>query len=341
MIVDIDLSAVRVLIIDDSRYARSFIKSALYSFGVRNVAEAGDGPAGVAVLREQKIDLVLVDHDMEPMDGVAFTHIVREGSEVECHDVPIIMISGMAEMEKVIEARNAGVNEFLVKPVSADSLFRRVRNALVNPRPFVNVAGYVGPCRRTVDRAPPEGVERRVNPPLPKPPPLVAVPPGVAQPTVRRAVQQGQQAARTTGSEKTSRKRFKAGTPIFTEGDTGDEAYVVETGRILIHKEVNGAKVPLGEIGAHGIFGEMALIDDHPRMASAEAAEDSVCLVIPKAALKTQINRTPDLVILVVETLLHDIRKMGRELVEARARVKAKRDLAAAADQWQLPDCLR
>ncbi|MCR6629282.1 MAG: response regulator [Magnetospirillum sp.] len=326
MIVDIDLKPVNVLIIDDSRYARSFIKSALYSFGVRNVVEAGDGPAGIEMLREQKIDLVLVDYDMDPMDGVDFTRLVRSGAEVAVRDVPIIMVSGMAEMEKVVEARNAGVNEFLVKPVSADSLFRRVRNALVNPRPFVDSATYVGPCRRSVQRTLPEGQERRTAPPLPKPRPIIDVPPGIAQPTVRRAVEQGQQAAKGGGSEKTSRKRFKAGTVIFREGEAGHEAYVVETGRVLIVKEVAGKPVPLGEIGQHGIFGEMALIDDHPRMASAEAAEDTVCMVIPKAALKAQINRTPDLVILVVETLLHDIRKMGRELVEARSRVKAKRD---------------
>lgn len=332
MIVDIDLSAVNVLIIDDSRYARSFIKSALFSFGVRNVVEAGDGPAGVLILRDQKVDLVLVDHDMDPMDGVDFTRIIRAGEEVTCVDVPIVMISGMAEMEKVIEARNAGVNEFLVKPVSADSLFRRVRNALVNPRPFVRSADYVGPCRRTVDRKVPEGMERRVNPPLPKPPPLVDVPPGSVTPVIRRVAQKAEpaQAKPEGGAVKTSRKHFKAGDAIFSEGDSGDEAYVVETGRILIVKEVDGAKVPLGEIGPNGVFGEMALIDDHPRMAAAEAAEDSVCLVIPKAALKTQFNKTPDLVILVVETLLHDIRKMGRELVEARAKIKAKREAAGA-----------
>ncbi|MCA1907291.1 MAG: cyclic nucleotide-binding domain-containing protein, partial [Magnetospirillum sp.] len=75
-----------------------------------------------------------------------------------------------------------------------------------------------------------------------------------------------------------------------------------------------------------GVFGEMALIDDEPRMASAEASEDTVCLVLPKAALKSQLNRTPDLVILVLETLLHDIRKMGRELAEARSRLKARRN---------------
>ncbi|MBC7905808.1 MAG: response regulator [Rhodospirillaceae bacterium] len=329
MIVDIDLSAVRVLIIDDSRFARSFIKSALLSFGVRNVMEAGDGPAGVLLLRDTKVDLVLVDHDMEPMDGVDFTRIIRGGEEVACVDIPIVMISGMAEMEKVIEARNAGVNEFLVKPVSADSLFRRVRNALVNPKPFVRSADYAGPCRRTVDRVVPEGMERRVNPALPKPPPLVEVPAGTVQAAVRRVAKPVEPAAAKPGSgEKTSRKRFKAGTAIFSEGDSGDEAYVVETGRILIVKDVGGVKMPLGEIGPNGVFGEMALIDDHPRMAAAEAAEDSVCLVIPKAALKTQFNRTPDLVILVVETLLHDIRKMGRELVEARAKIKAKREAA-------------
>lgn len=330
MIVDIDLSPVNVLIIDDSRYARSFIKSALYSFGVRTVLEAGDGPTGILTLRDQKVDLVLVDYDMDPMCGVDFTRIIRRGAEASCAEVPIIMISGMAEMEKVIEARNAGVNEFLVKPVSADSLFRRVRNALVHPRPFVTSDSYVGPCRRMVNRPlPMPGQERRVAAPLSKPAALVDIPPGIAQPTVRRAVQQSQQAeAQGGGSDRTSRKRFKAGVAIFNEGDKGDEAYVVETGRIVILKDVEDRKVALGEIGAHGIFGEMALIDDQPRMASAEAAEDSVCLVIPKAALKAQINRTPDLVILVVETLLHDIRKMGRELVEARSRIKTKRDAA-------------
>jgi CheY-like chemotaxis protein len=328
MIVDIDLSPVNVLIIDDSRYARSFIKSALHSFGVRSIAEAGDGPAGIEVLASRKIDLVLVDYDMEPMDGIGFTRLVRNGEGGAPRDVPIIMVSGMAEMEKVMEARNAGVNEFLVKPVSADSLFRRMRSCLVNPRPFVVSDGYVGPCRRTVQRTAPDDAERRVAEPLPRPQPLVEVPPGVAQPTIRRAVQQGQQAAKA-GADKTSRKRFKAGTIIFREGETGDEAYVVESGRVLIFKHVGEQVVALGEINQSGVFGEMALIDDHPRMASAQAAEDTVCMVIPKPALKAQINRTPDLVILVVETLLHDIRKMGRELVEARARVKARRERQA------------
>lgn len=332
MIVDIDLSAVNVLIIDHSIYARSLLKSAMYSFGTRNVFEAGDVSTARAAMVDNRIDMVLVDYDIGPGGGLDFTRWIRRGGEVGNDEIPILMTSDMAEMERVTAARNTGVNEFLVKPLSADSLFRRVRNVLVNPRPFVRCDTYVGPCRRTVDRAPPGGVERRVNPPLPKPESLVRVPPGIAQPTVRRAQQQGYQAAMEGGADKAMRKRFAAGAVIFREGDAGDDAYVLESGRVTIFKEAGGARVVLGEIGPQGIFGEMALIDDSPRMATALAVEECVCQAIPKAALKAQINRTPDLVILVVETLLHDIRKMGRELGEIRARVVARRREAATAE---------
>ena len=323
MIVDIDLSTTVVLIIDDSRYARSFIKSALHSFGARQVIEAGDGPEGVRILSERKVDLVLVDYDMQPLDGISLTRLLRSGEVPQCRDIPIIMVSGAADMDTVVLARNAGINEFLAKPVSAESLFRRVRSVLLNPRPFVEDENFIGPCRRTMDRPPPQGVNRRRSAPLPKPKPLIEIPPGIAQPMVRKAMAQGAQAAKG-GGERTSKRKFKAGELIFSDGDIGHEAYVIESGRVSIFKEVAGHKVVLGELVDSGVFGEMALIDDEPRMASAEAAEDSVCLVLPKAALKSQLNRTPDLVILVLETLLHDIRKMGRELAEARSRVRAR-----------------
>lgn len=323
MIVDIDLGAITVLIIDDSRYDRSFLRSALQSFGARQMIEAANGQEALEILAERKVDLVLVDYEMEPVNGIAFTLNLRQGEVAP--EVPVIMVSGAADMDTVVEARNAGINEFLAKPVSAESLFRRVRGALLNPRPFVRSETYVGPCRRSVDRSPPEGVDRREADPLPKPKPLVEVPPGIAQPIVRKVMEQGAQAAKAGGGERSSRRRFRAGEGIFSEGDLGEEAYVIESGRVAIFKMVKGQKVVLGELNANGVFGEMALIDDEPRMASAQAVDDTICMVLPKSALKAQLNRTPDLVILVLETLLHDIRKMGRELVEARARLRAVR----------------
>lgn len=314
LIVDIDLSPITVLVIDDSRYARSFVKSAVQTFGVRSILEAADGATGIEIARDQKVDLVLVDYDMSPMNGIEFTRLMRQGDLVGTPDVPIVMISGMAEKETVIEARHAGVTEFLVKPVSAESLYRRVRSALTNPRPFVQAPSYIGPCRRTVARKPP--AERRRAPPLPRPKPRIEPPPPSDGP-VKQMVAPPPPAK----NEKTSRKRFKAGTVIFREGEKGDEAYVVLSGRVSIFKEAHGQKVVLGELGPNGVFGEMALLDSEPRMASAEAIEDAMCLVIPEPSLKMQVQNTPELVILVLETLLQDIRKLGRELVQARAGI--------------------
>jgi CheY-like chemotaxis protein len=325
MNIDVDLSPITALIIDDSRYARSFIKTALQSFGIKTILEAGDGPTGLEVLGQQPVHLVIVDHDMAPMDGIDFTRFVRAGDMVACDDVAVIMMSAESATEVVIQARGAGVNEFLVKPMSTDSLFRRIRNALVNPKAFVRTPGFKGPDRRLLSRPPPGVAERRVAPPIPKPLPLV-MPAGAAAPSRPTAAPHAPvvQAPKPT-QERTGRKKFHAGQIIFNEGDPGDMAYVVESGKVSIFKTVKGQKVTLGQIGTNGVFGEMALIDNEPRMASAMAAEETVCLVIPMAALKAQIGKTPDLVILVLETLLYDIRKMGRELGQVRATLEKKR----------------
>ncbi|KIL99618.1 cAMP-binding protein [Paramagnetospirillum magnetotacticum MS-1] len=326
MNIDVDLSPITALIIDDSRYARSFIKTALQSFGIKTILEAGDGPTGLEILGQQPVHLVIVDHDMAPMDGIDFTRFLRAGDMVACDDVAVIMMSAESASEVVFQARSAGVNEFLVKPMSADSLFRRIRNALVNPKAFVRSPGFRGPDRRTLSRPPPGVAERRVAPPLPKPLPLV-MPMGAAGAAARPASAPHAPVVQAPKpvQERTGRKKFHAGQIIFNEGDPGDMAYVVESGKVAIFKTVGGQKVKLGQIGTNGVFGEMALIDNEPRMASAMAAEDTVCLMIPMAALKAQIGKTPDLVILVLETLLHDIRKMGRELGQVRATLEKKR----------------
>ena len=82
MNIDVDLSRITTLIIDDSRYARSFIKTALQSFGIKTILEAGDGPTGLEILGQQPVHLVIVDHDMAPMDGIDFTRFVRAGDMV-------------------------------------------------------------------------------------------------------------------------------------------------------------------------------------------------------------------------------------------------------------------
>lgn len=76
---------------------------------------------------------------------------------------------------------------------------------------------------------------------------------------------------------------FYAGDAVFREGEAGGRAYLIERGRVEISKAVDGRREVLGFIDFGGLFGEMALVDDEPRMATAMAVEDTVCVVISRA----------------------------------------------------------
>lgn len=76
---------------------------------------------------------------------------------------------------------------------------------------------------------------------------------------------------------------FYAGDAVFREGEGGGRAYLVERGKVEISKSVDGRREVLGFIDFGGLFGEMALVDDEPRMATATAIEDTVCIVISRS----------------------------------------------------------
>jgi CRP/FNR family cyclic AMP-dependent transcriptional regulator len=110
---------------------------------------------------------------------------------------------------------------------------------------------------------------------------------------------------------------FPKGATIFAEGETGTTAYVVESGRVTVFKTIKGKRINIGDITQGGIFGEMALIDDHPRMASAVAEEETACVIIGKERLSEQLEKAPKGVRVIVNALLGNIRAMGAELAEA------------------------
>ena len=110
---------------------------------------------------------------------------------------------------------------------------------------------------------------------------------------------------------------FPAGTVVFAEGEAGNTAYVVESGLVTVYKTVKGKTIVIGEVEQGGIFGEMALIDDHPRMASALAKEETACVIIGKERLFEQMEKAPKGVKVIVNALLGNIRAMGAELAEA------------------------
>jgi two-component system chemotaxis response regulator CheY len=142
------LEHLKVLIVEDNQHMRSLLRSLLNSVGIRDVVEASNGGSALTVLREKKCDLVLSDLAMKPMDGLEFSRNVRTAENSPNPFVPIIMITGHTERHRVEAARDAGVTEFLVKPITAQSLFSRLAEIMERPRAFVRTETYFGPDRR-------------------------------------------------------------------------------------------------------------------------------------------------------------------------------------------------
>lgn len=144
----VDFERLRGLIVEDNAHMRTLLRALLQSLGIRRVHEAADGAAGLLVLREHVPDFVLTDLSMKPMDGIEFTKKIRLGSDIPNPLIPIIMITGFTERARVEAARDAGVSEFLAKPITMQNLQSRLFEISERPRPFIRCATYCGPDRR-------------------------------------------------------------------------------------------------------------------------------------------------------------------------------------------------
>jgi len=157
------LQALQVLLVDDNQHMRAITSAVLQSAGVRKVREAADGAAGLEILREQSIDLAIVDFNMFPLDGVEFTRLVRTSPDTANPYLPVIMMTGHSEKSRVYQARDAGVTEFVVKPITAKAILDRIQAVIFHPRPFVKTDGYFGPDRRRTAASNYRGPMRRAS----------------------------------------------------------------------------------------------------------------------------------------------------------------------------------
>ncbi len=148
MMYSVDCSRLRFLIVDDNIHMRRIIRALLHGFGVREAHEAEDGAAGLEAFTSYSPDVVITDWAMPIFDGVELTRMIRQADAISNPFVPIIMVSGYAERRKVLEARDAGVNEFLVKPISAKALYQRIVSVVLTPRPYIRTKTFFGPDRR-------------------------------------------------------------------------------------------------------------------------------------------------------------------------------------------------
>lgn len=159
----VDFAKLNVLIVEDNRDMRDILRRLFISKGVQ-VQEAADGTSGLRAHRENQCNLVLTDLEMAPMDGLEFVREVRKMRDpLTSPSVPIIMITAHTERSQVASARDAGITEFLVKPISPGALYQRVTKVMEQPRAFVQAESYLGPDRRRTGRSNWDGPFRREN----------------------------------------------------------------------------------------------------------------------------------------------------------------------------------
>ena len=116
----------KILLVDDSRTIRNIQKNTLATMGLTDIIEAADGLEALGILETTRPDLVLVDWNMPKMDGITMIRKVRETDET----LPMIMVTTEAEKSRVMEALKAGVNNYVVKPFTAETLSEKIAQTM-------------------------------------------------------------------------------------------------------------------------------------------------------------------------------------------------------------------
>ncbi|MDV6331539.1 response regulator [Asticcacaulis sp. 201] len=139
---------VMVLVVDDNHYMRVIVCTMLRAMGITLIREASDGAEALEIVRDWRPDVIILDLVMETIDGIEFTRLIRRGTDSSHPYVPIIMMTGHTDRRRVLEARDAGVNEIVAKPLTARALIDRLKSVINNERGWVKCSTYVGPDRR-------------------------------------------------------------------------------------------------------------------------------------------------------------------------------------------------
>ncbi len=123
-----DHTNMNVLVVDDYATMRRIIKNLLTQIGFSNIDEADNGATALVKLRERSFGMVISDWNMEPMTGLQLLKECRANPKLK--DMPFIMVTAESKTENVIAAKQAGVNNYIVKPFNADTLKKKIESVL-------------------------------------------------------------------------------------------------------------------------------------------------------------------------------------------------------------------
>jgi len=178
------LRNITILVVDNEQKIAELVKDVLCKLGFSEalITIASDGYVALETLCQHRIDLIICDWEMlpneeymkraehafermqwthQPTNGANFVRCLRTLKIVHNPYVPVIMLTGPTTPNHLYYARDAGVNEVLIKPLIADDLARRIVSIVEEPRDFITCDTYRGPCRRRNSVPLPENMPER------------------------------------------------------------------------------------------------------------------------------------------------------------------------------------
>ena len=144
----------------------------LGEMGFSNVEVTLSGAEARECLRKKHFDFLITEWNIKDVDGISLINHIRRDPGSPNPTLPIIMLTGRAEQADVSAARDTGINEYVIKPFSAKTIYDRLERIIEKPRNFIAGPTFVGPDRRHKGEPPPGVANRRTLniPPIPHPP---------------------------------------------------------------------------------------------------------------------------------------------------------------------------
>ncbi len=118
----------RFLVVDDFSTMRRIVKNLLHDLGYQNVTEADDGNTALPILKSGGVDFLITDWNMPGMPGLDLLKAVR--ADAQLAKLPVLMLTAEAKREQIIEAAQAGVNGYVIKPFTAETLKEKLEKIL-------------------------------------------------------------------------------------------------------------------------------------------------------------------------------------------------------------------
>jgi DNA-binding response OmpR family regulator len=156
----IDFSVVKFLVVDGNPLMLEMVCDILQMLGASAVMRAKTYDHGLRMLKSVPVDVLITERVLTDQSGLKLVEFIRSDPGSLNRMLPVIMLTADSDVEYVIEARDLGVTEFLAKPFTVDSFYRRLAAVIARPRAFISTETYFGPDRRRRQQ-PYQGPERR------------------------------------------------------------------------------------------------------------------------------------------------------------------------------------